>query len=218
MISISQVEHPEKAVDMAEAMRKSLTDSPFVKDAKHEDDVLTYKGFKFNRVTVTMDIDKLLEQQGQGNPAAQQIARAMLGGESVTTYAGSDGKLLLSVMAKTEEELKSKVDTLLEGTAGIGKEASYEVVRSRLPREVSGMFMMNMQALTKQIASMFSAMTNAELEVPADMPKEPALLGGSLSATPAGYRFDFVVPSSVGPVIEKGMVPMFQSLQGQVNQ
>jgi hypothetical protein len=65
---------------------------------------------------------------------------------------------------------------------------------------------------------MLSSMTGAELQVPADMPKEPAMLGGSLSATPAGYRFDFVLPSTVGPVVEKGMVPMIQGLQGQVNQ
>ena len=57
-----------------------------------------------------------------------------------------------------------------------------------------------------------------EIKVPADMPKEPAFLGVSLTATPGGYQFQFTVPSSVGPVLEKGMGPIFQGLQGGVRQ
>jgi hypothetical protein len=218
IVSISKAERPEKAMALTEDVQKAASGSPLVKDVKYERGVLTYKGFSFNRATVTMDIEKMIQQQAQANPAAEQMIKAMLGGDTMTTYVGSDGKQLLSVTAKSDDELKAKVDSVLAGSAGVGSTSSFELIRSRLPRELSGMFLMNMQELIKLMASMLSSMTGAELQVPADMPKEPAMLGGSLSATPAGYRFDFVLPSAVGPVVEKGMVPMIQGLQGQVNQ
>jgi hypothetical protein len=30
---------------------------------------------------------------------------------------------------------------------------------------------------------------------------------------PAGYEFHLVVPSQVGPIFEKGLVPLFQSIK-----
>ena len=45
------------------------------------------------------------------------------------------------------------------------------------------------------------------------MPKEPAFLGVSLTPQPSeGYEFHLVIPSPVGTVIAKGVVPIFQGL------
>jgi hypothetical protein len=48
----------------------------------------------------------------------------------------------------------------------------------------------------------------ADLKPPADFPKVPALMGASLIASPAGYDFRMVIPSDVGPVLEKGLAPL----------
>ena len=56
----------------------------------------------------------------------------------------------------------------------------------------------------------------AGLEAPGRLPAEPALFGVSLTPRrPAGYDFDLVVPGRVGPVVEKGMVPLFGGMRGQ---
>jgi hypothetical protein len=63
----------------------------------------------------------------------------------------------------------------------------------------------------KQIADQMSSLGKGDVKVPTDTPKEPAFLGGSVTAGPKGFQFRLVVPSAVGPVIEKGLVPVIQS-------
>jgi hypothetical protein len=42
------------------------------------------------------------------------------------------------------------------------------------------------------------------------------LFGGSLTPRPpSAYEFHLVVPSQVGPIFEKGFVPLFQGIQGK---
>jgi hypothetical protein len=64
---------------------------------------------------------------------------------------------------------------------------------------------------------MFSAMLKKpDLKVPEEMPKDPTFLGASLTPHPSeGYEFHAVIPSSVGTVIAKGVVPIFQGLAAQ---
>jgi hypothetical protein len=53
--------------------------------------------------------------------------------------------------------------------------------------------------------------TEAPLKAPEDMPKEAAYVGGSLTPHPTdGYEFHLVVPSAVGTVVAKAMLPLFQ--------
>ncbi len=77
------------------------------------------------------------------------------------------------------------------------------------------------QALIQMYVNLFSTMLkNPNLKVPDDMPKDPAFLGASL--TPHALRratsSTSSSPSSVGTVIAKGVVPIFQGLAGRANQ
>jgi hypothetical protein len=68
---------------------------------------------------------------------------------------------------------------------------------------------------------MFSnLLKNPDLKVPDDMPKDPAFLGVSLSPQASeGYEIDLVIPSDVGAVIAKGVMPIIQGLAaGRANQ
>jgi hypothetical protein len=69
--------------------------------------------------------------------------------------------------------------------------------------------------------SLFAAMfKNPDLKLPDDLPKDPAFLGASLTPRPpVGYEFHLVIPTSVGTLIDKGLVPLFRQLQpGGANQ
>jgi hypothetical protein len=53
---------------------------------------------------------------------------------------------------------------------------------------------------------MATATRNADLKLPADLPKEPTYVGMSSTYHPSGgYEFHLVVPSAVGTVIAKSI-------------
>ncbi len=63
-------------------------------------------------------------------------------------------------------------------------------------------------------AAQFAATLNKpDLKAPGDLPKEPVFFGVSLTPRPpCGYEFHLFVPSQIGPIFEKGLVPLFQSI------
>ncbi len=176
----------------------------------------TYQGFAFDRTTVVIDLDKLAKLQA--NPAAAASLKSMFRDGKMTYWLGTDGKRVIQVIANTWDEAKAQLDVFMKGEGGIGTNASFKAVRGKLPEKANLMVLVSMQGLVKMFANQFAAVLNKpDLKPPGDMPKEAALFGLSLSpAAPNGYEFHLVVPSCVGPVIEKGMIPVFQSLQGQV--
>jgi hypothetical protein len=220
IVSLSIPEHPDKALEVASESMQAMKGGGIFKEAKVEKDALEYKGFKFNKATITFDIDKMVEQQGGGNPAAGAMIKQMLGENgTMTTYFGSDGKRIASIVANTPDEVKARLDAVLGGSSGgIGRTPSFAAVRAKLPERANLVVLMNAQELVKTVARLLGGLTGGEMKPPANLPKEPALFGGSLAATPAGYRFDLVVPTTVGPVMEQGFGAIMQAMQGQVNQ
>ncbi len=219
-MNVSGLSYPADAKAMVAAMvtgAEGGKSSPMVKAVKVTKDAKTYKGIAFSSSAVTIDLEKLAEAQA-GNPAAADAVKKMFGGDTLTTWYGTDGKAVLSVVAPTWEAAQPKLDVLLSGTGGIGGDAGFKAARGQLPEQVSALMLVNAQQVVKSLAGLIGTFTGGEIPVPADMPKEPAYFGGSLAGSPAGTRFDFVLPSRVGPVLEKGLAPMIMSLQGQINQ
>ena len=70
-----------------------------------------------------------------------------------------------------------------------------------------------LRAMNRDWANMATVTNNPNLKPPADLPADPAFLGASLTPhAPEGYEFHLVIPTSVGTVIAKGLVPIFQGL------
>ncbi|WP_406693873.1 hypothetical protein V5E97_22820 [Singulisphaera sp. Ch08] len=199
---------------MLQAMKNADSPLNFYKDVKVDADVETHEGMKFTHVVATIDSDKL----GAGNQAGAASVKAMFGGDTFSYWIGTDGKRVFQVTTPTWDEAKAQIDFYLKGNSGIGTVPSYQAVRSALPEQASLLMIMNAQGIVRMLASQFGAALNKpELKVPADLPKEPALFGISLTPrAPKGYEFHFVLPSQVGPVVEKGMIPLFQGLQGKI--
>jgi len=203
----------EANVAMLQAMKGGEGQLNVYKDIKVERDAQTYQGMAFTRVVATLDLDKLA-QIGGNNPAQAETFKAMFGGDTVSYWFGTDGKRLLQVMTPKWEDAKAQVDAYLKGSAGVGATPGFKALRSQLPEQASLLFMVNAQSLVQIFATQFAAiLKNPNLKVPGDLPKEPALLGVSLTPRPpVGYEFHLVIPSSVGIVIEKGLAPLFRGL------
>ena len=98
------------------------------------------------------------------------------------------------------------------GTKGsgntLGGTAGYRAVRDKLATRANALVLLSAQGVLRQLAAQFSA------KLPDGLPKEPALIGFSLTtAPPTGFEFRLFVPSAVGPVVEKGLVPMLQNFR-----
>jgi hypothetical protein len=219
-----KVPDPKKYIAANQAMLQAMKGGEgqlnFYKDLKIEPDAKTYEDLTFTHIVATLDLDKLAQLSGN-NPAGAASIKAMFGGDLLSYWYGTDGKRLLQVITPTWDDAKAQIDAYLKGGAGIGATPGFQAVRSRLPERASLLAMLSAQGLVQMFAAQFAAtFNNPNLKVPGDLPKEPALVGFSLTPQPpAGYEFHLVVPSPVGTVIDKGMVPLFQGLQaGNVNQ
>ena len=78
-----------------------------------------------------------------------------------------------------------------------------------MPKQATFFLFFNAQETVKSIVAAIGAVDNKPgAKPPADLPKAVALMGFALVSSPKGYDFQFVVPSNVGPVFEKGLAPL----------
>src|SRR5207249_595858 len=128
---------------------------------------------------------------------------------------------VLTVAASDWNKAKSLIDTTFDGRSGVGQTRAYRALRAKMPERVRALFMVSAQGVVRQMATRFAAFLPPDSPAatpPEDMPTTPALLGGAVVPTAQGFQFQLVVPSSVGTVFEKGLVPLFQGMAGKVNQ
>ncbi len=221
-LNIVTVADPRKLLATSETMLKAMKggDNPlnFMKDIKVTPKAETYSGFTFTRVDMTLDLDKLgkLQPAGiqPGNPGdAGKAMAAMFGGDHISSWYGIDEKQMIQVTAANWGEAKAQIDGYLKGGNKVGTSAGFRSVRDRLPKQAGVLALMSAQGFVRQMAKQLS-MTMGEMKPGADMPEEPAMIGMSMSPiAPAGYEFHLIVPSTVGPVFEKGMAPMLQNVR-----
>ncbi len=212
---VTHVADPKKYIAASQASIQALKGgegpSSGFKDVKIESNGENYQGLTFSHIIATFDFDKLA-QLNPNNPAAAAAVKSMFGGETMNSWLGTDGQRVFQVTAPTWNDVKAQIDTFLKGNAGIGTVAGFKSVRSRLPEQANLVVLVSAQGLVRM--SQFAATLNKpDLKAPGDLPKEPVLFGVSLTPrSPFGYEFHLVVPSQIGPIFEKDLVPLFQSI------
>jgi hypothetical protein len=175
----------------------------------------SYKGFTFNKTTMTVDVEKL---GGAESPGGKTILN-MYGGDTISTFTGTDGKVVLTVFARDFAAAKPLIDAYLTPPSSpLGSKLSYVAVRKQFPDQVSVLGLVSAQAIVKQIVGQLaSTLGNGAIKVPSDLPAEPVFFGGAAEPVPGGVHIKAVLPSEAGPVFEKGILPVIQALQGRVD-
>jgi len=214
--NLMTMDDPKAFLASTEAMMKAMkgADSPInvYKDVVVTPGAETYSGFTFTRIEMTLDPDKVAKLMA-GNPGGAAAMKAMFGGDRITTWYGVNASQMLQVVASSWDDAKAQIDAYFKGGGDtLGSSPAFRSVRAKLAPRANMIFLMNVQGFLRQMAAQFSA------KLPDDLPKEPALLGASLTTTPpTGFEFRLVVPSAIGPVFEKGLVPMIQNAQPRPN-
>lgn len=222
-VTLATYKNPQKAIDAITAIVRAgkTSKSPMadiIKEVVVEPKAQSYRGFSLNHSKVVFDLDKFAKMQ-PNIPNYRNMLKAMLG-EAINNWYGTDGKQVVSVVAPDWAKARSLLDAAFSGQRGIGKTKSYQTVRSKLPAQVNGLFLMSMQGLVQQLSVTFGSMMpdNPAVKNHASLPKEPVLVGGAMTTTPGALQFQVFVPSAVGEVFEKGLLPLFQGMAGRVNQ
>jgi hypothetical protein len=221
-LDVMKAANPRKLVEATTAMMKAMKpaqDAPlnFIKDVSFKPAAQRYRGYDFSEARIVLDLEKLARLQPA--PGAADAMRSAFGGDTMLTWFGTDGKLVLSVSAKDWDEARGMIDAYLDGKNPVGDVAGFRGTRAKLPDQVTLLGLLSAQGIVRQVTNQLATMLqNPDLKPPADLPKEPVMLGGSLAAGKAGYQFQLVVPSAAGPVVEKGMGPVIRTIRGQVDQ
>jgi hypothetical protein len=219
MLSINEVrtadskKYLENKLAVLRAMGGGEGQSGLFKDVKVEPSAQTHQGLTFTHASATINMDKLAEISGN-NPAQLESMKAMFGDGSMNTWYGTDGKRCIDLVAPNWEAAKPLLEAYMKGEGGAGQAAGFKGVLSELPGHASFGMLFSSQGLVRMLAKQFAALSkNPDLKAPEDMPKEAAYLGASLAPHPTdGYEFHLVIPSPVGTVFAKGMVPLFQAM------
>jgi hypothetical protein len=216
-LNVIRVSDPAKYIEANIAVLRAMSegDSKVYKSLKVETSAQTHAGITFTQVTVDIDTEKLVEISGN-QPGQADAMKAMFSGGQMRYWYGIVGKDLLQIVAPKWEQATKLLDEYRKGGAGVGQTTGFKAVRSGMPKNASFLMLMSVQGLTRMYATMFSSMTkNPNLKAPEDMPKEPAYIGISLSPHRGeGYELHVVVPAEAGPVISRGLVPIFQGMAG----
>ena len=215
--NVTDSSDPKAYIAAAEAMLLAMksSDSPynFYKDVKIERDAENFGGVSYTRMSATFDAKKLAEL-GQGANEAQ--LKKMLG-DSLNYWIGVDGNRVIQVTAPTWDEARGRLERFAKGDSAVGALAGFKKVRSELADRASFLMIVSGQGLVNMMAKQLAATSGRpDLKAPAGIPAEPAFLGASLTPDgPTGYEFRFSLPSTIGPVVEKGLIPLFRSVQAR---
>jgi hypothetical protein len=217
-ISEYWVDDPKKFIDASVSLHRAMGEGQgrVYKDFKADPAARSYRGLTFTHASVTVDMEKLAELV-PNNPAQAASLKAMFGDGRLDYWYGTDGKRLLQVMAPSWEDARSFIDPYLDGGRSIGQTAGFQSARGALSERASFLILYSAQELVRMTARQMATVTNnPNLKPPADLPADPAFLGDSVTPhPPEGYEAHLVIPSPVGAVIAKGLVPIFQVLAGQ---
>ncbi|QEH31926.1 hypothetical protein OJF2_03930 [Aquisphaera giovannonii] len=176
-----------------------------------------FRGIRFAHVVTRIDLDKFAEQNSK-NPAAAATMKAMFPGGEMSAWSGTDGKLVYQVTARSWDEARAALSAFLDGKSSIGEAASFKEVRAALPEAATVSALISAQGIVNLAATSIGAAANRPDLKAGELPAEPALLGFAVAPqAPRGVSFRIVVPAAVGPVFEKGLVPLFRALQPPAN-
>jgi hypothetical protein len=172
-------------------------------------DAVTHGGFRLDNVRTEVDQERMAKAFRPVIPQGPLIMQKITGGKDFTTHMGTDGKLFFEATNVSDDQVKAQIDAVNNGAGSLGSLAAWKALRPRLPERATALVVLDTQEAIKALLAMIGPVTNRpDLKPPADMPRVPALMGTSLIVSPAGYDFRLVVPSDVGPVLEKGLAPL----------
>jgi len=160
-LTVIALEEPAKAVEaqlkMFKAMKGGSTFSmaPLKGDPVVKEKAEKYGSFELHSFSAKWDFEKLIESQA-GNPITAdkekftEYMKSMMG-EGANVWFGTDGKVMLSVNAKTWDDAKKLIDDYVNGTKPIGDQQAFKDVRNQMPAETTALILTDLPSYTNAV-------------------------------------------------------------------
>jgi hypothetical protein len=140
-INVMTAENPAKAAQAQVQVLRAMKGLPMVKgDPDIKENAEKYQGFELTSVKIVWDIEKMIEMQAAAPGLDKEKFAAYmknLMGEGQNTWIGTDGKVVISVMAKDWADAKKLIDEYTKSGKTLGDTAEYKDVRQHLPAEAT---------------------------------------------------------------------------------
>jgi hypothetical protein len=192
-----------KALKAGSAYGSMLKENPVVKEGAQK-----HAGFDFNSVSLKWDLDKMFEKLGAALNEGQKKAmaeymKAMLG-EGMDLWFGTDGKTVLTVIARDWPAARALVDRYLKGEGTVGQTQPFQDAAKHLPANASLLMLINVPQYAEMIVkAVVSILRQSDLPIPIPegfekpaVKGQPSYLGIGLTLEPGRGGFDVWVAAT----------------------
>ena len=188
-----------------------LKDKPKVTPAAEK-----YRGFTFAQVTLSLDFAATVESLPENVKESTLNSLKRMAKEKGTFWLGTDGKVVAQVVGQDWDAAKKLLDEYLDGKAGVGGEAGFQLARKNLPADASAIYLFETSQVLVMLVEQVKA---AGAAIPGGLPPigevkpvkgEATYVGVALAFKPRVATFDAFVPGTAMNVATKMLVPLFR--------
>jgi hypothetical protein len=138
--------------------------------------------------------------------------------ERSTTWIGTDGKVVYHLSAPDWPTAQKALESFLDGNAGVGADAGYQLTRKNLPSEATAIMLFETQSL---ITMLLDYARETMKSIPADLPPlgkpkaiktDATYIGVALTLKPQSVTLDLFVPTTSMNVAARMLVPLFKPI------
>ena len=227
-VSVLKCAEPEKAVKAALAMMQAQGEEGGLQSAylkgkpEVKPDAEKYKDVAFTYIHMEFDFDKLFPATAGGKEipeAMRKQQREMMQkimGESMTTWLGADGKVVLQVTAKDWDAAQKLLDQYYKGTNPAGDDKAFVTARKELPAEATVVELIDAMQYANLILSFVKpALEASGAKLPVTLPEpvkgQPGYLGFAAGLKGDAASIDFVVTAeSVKQIYKNYVAPLLK--------
>ncbi|MFL5243197.1 MAG: hypothetical protein ACJ8FY_13915 [Gemmataceae bacterium] len=174
-----------------------------------------YRDFDLHNVSLTLDIDAMVEKSLPPGAATEEIKKQMTAmmkrmiGDSQNIWFGSDGKRFVQVAAKDWDTAKNLLDLYLDKKNTIGEQEAFKDARKHMPTDTSLVILIDVPKYATLLAEAFEPFLSLfPIPLPAGIlkpavPGTTCFTGIAVTLQPQRASFDYWLPGKAANEIYK---------------
>lgn len=223
-LQVEIYQDPAKAVAAELKLFKSLTTGSLMQSVqlkekpKVRENAHRYEGFTFNEIQIAFDFEATVKNLPEEVREATMASMKKMMNETITIFHGTDGKEVLTVMAKNWDSAKAQIADYLSGKATLAQQPGYQLTRRNLPVRATAMAVIELSQASSMIADYMQTLADQIPGLPAEIPAlkipktEPIYIGASLALKPAVIQADLFIPGTAARLVQKVLAPLLQNI------
>jgi hypothetical protein len=192
-----------------------LKGKPELKEKAHK-----FGGFELHSLHAAWDLEKVAERFSGGQALPEdaksklvEFSKKLLG-EELNVWYGTDGKVLVQVIAKDWAAAKKMLDAYVQGKGTAGEQKAFLASRKELPADATMVMLVNFPGYLGMIADAIKAFVPIPLPIPDIGETQASYLGMSLAIRPERGSVDIYIPGTAVQEVYKAVAPIFKAFGG----